>query len=121
MTDPNQSFTDRNNRSATKSHLPCEVCGTNGAQTHYGGQCCVSCKMFFRRNSQFNLVRSRGEYSLIIFFPSRMNIDVYSMKNAILQSIVVVLVDIVDYKNVSTLACNENSYVHHIVVRIDLN
>ena len=43
----------------TKSVIICEVCGTQGAQTHYGGMCCVSCKMFFRRNSQFNLVRSK--------------------------------------------------------------
>jgi hypothetical protein len=34
----------------------CEVCGSEGAQIHYGGLCCVSCKMFFRRNAQFNLV-----------------------------------------------------------------
>ncbi len=34
----------------------CEVCGIEGAQMHYGGVCCVSCKMFFRRNAQFNLV-----------------------------------------------------------------
>lgn len=34
----------------------CKVCGIEGAQMHYGGICCVSCKMFFRRNSQFNLV-----------------------------------------------------------------
>jgi hypothetical protein len=34
----------------------CKVCGIEGAQMHYGGVCCVSCKMFFRRNSQFNLV-----------------------------------------------------------------
>jgi hypothetical protein len=34
----------------------CNVCGIEGAQIHYGGICCVSCKMFFRRNSEFNLV-----------------------------------------------------------------
>ena len=41
----------------TKSNAICHVCGTTGAQTHYGGICCVSCKMFFRRNAQFDLVR----------------------------------------------------------------
>ncbi|CAF0895849.1 unnamed protein product [Adineta steineri] len=33
----------------------CKVCGTEGAQIHYGALCCVSCKMFFRRNIQFDL------------------------------------------------------------------
>ncbi|CAM2706637.1 unnamed protein product [Rotaria socialis] len=33
----------------------CQVCETNGAQYHYGGLCCVSCKMFFRRNAKFDL------------------------------------------------------------------
>jgi hypothetical protein len=39
-----------------KSTSVCGVCGIEGAQMHYGGICCVSCKMFFRRNAQFNLV-----------------------------------------------------------------
>ncbi|CAF2059324.1 unnamed protein product [Rotaria magnacalcarata] len=33
----------------------CQVCEVNGAQYHYGGLCCVSCKMFFRRNAKFDL------------------------------------------------------------------
>jgi len=33
----------------------CKVCGIDGAQIHYGGLCCVSCKMFFRRNAHFDL------------------------------------------------------------------
>lgn len=39
-----------------ESSLRCAVCGIHGAQYHYGGLCCVSCKMFFRRNSHFDLV-----------------------------------------------------------------
>ncbi|CAF3488908.1 unnamed protein product [Rotaria sp. Silwood1] len=35
--------------------LQCKVCETDGAQLHYGGLCCVSCKMFFRRNATFDL------------------------------------------------------------------
>jgi hypothetical protein len=34
----------------------CKVCGSDGAQIHYGELCCVSCKMFFRRNAHYNLV-----------------------------------------------------------------
>ncbi|CAF3459227.1 unnamed protein product [Rotaria socialis] len=33
----------------------CHVCGIENAQVHYGAMCCVSCKMFFRRNAQLNL------------------------------------------------------------------
>ncbi|CAF2087338.1 unnamed protein product [Rotaria magnacalcarata] len=33
----------------------CHVCGIEHAQVHYGAMCCVSCKMFFRRNAQLNL------------------------------------------------------------------
>ncbi|CAF2570332.1 unnamed protein product [Rotaria sp. Silwood2] len=33
----------------------CKVCETDGAQVHYGGLCCISCKMFFRRNASFDL------------------------------------------------------------------
>lgn len=40
----------------SKLSSPCRVCGIEGAQIHYGGVCCVSCKMFFRRNAQFDLV-----------------------------------------------------------------
>lgn len=39
-----------------KSTLKCHVCEIEGAQYHYGGLCCVSCKMFFRRNANFDLV-----------------------------------------------------------------
>lgn len=60
MTDCNQRTTDR--KFEFNKPLPyCQVCGSEGAQTHYGGQCCVSCKMFFRRNSQFNLVSSNNK------------------------------------------------------------
>lgn len=54
----------------TKPVIICEVCGTERAQTHYGGICCVSCKMFFRRNSQFNLVcvQRRERESIDAFF-----------------------------------------------------
>jgi hypothetical protein len=37
------------------SHL-CKVCGNPGAQMNYGAECCPPCKMFFRRNFQFDLV-----------------------------------------------------------------
>lgn len=40
----------------SRSDVLCNVCGIPGAQVHYGGICCVSCKMFFRRNSHFDLV-----------------------------------------------------------------
>lgn len=42
-----------------KVNVICHVCGTRGAQTHYGGICCVSCKMFFRRNAQYDLNANR--------------------------------------------------------------
>ena len=60
----------------------CHVCGTDGAQSHYGGVCCVSCKMFFRRNSQFNLVGGFGFLvKLYVFnFHFRMLINVYLMR-----------------------------------------
>ncbi|CAF3898774.1 unnamed protein product [Rotaria sordida] len=38
-----------------KLYLQCKVCESDGAQIHYGGLCCVSCKMFFRRNANFDL------------------------------------------------------------------
>jgi hypothetical protein len=40
----------------SKAYLLCKVCGIEGAQIHYGGICCVSCKMFFRRNAHYDLV-----------------------------------------------------------------
>lgn len=40
----------------THSSSICKVCGEEDAQIHYGALCCISCKIFFRRNSQFNLV-----------------------------------------------------------------
>ncbi|CAF3494171.1 unnamed protein product [Rotaria sp. Silwood1] len=38
-----------------KSCSSCKVCGIDNAQLHYGTLCCVSCKMFFRRNAHFDL------------------------------------------------------------------
>jgi hypothetical protein len=40
-----------------KVYSLCKVCGIEGALSHFGGLCCVSCKMFFRRNAHYNLVR----------------------------------------------------------------
>jgi len=40
----------------------CQVCGTEKAQTHYGALCCASCKMFFRRNAKFDLVRKYTDF-----------------------------------------------------------
>jgi len=47
-----------------KVYFLCKVCGIEGAQVHYGGICCVSCKMFFRRNAYYDLV-SVFDYYLI--------------------------------------------------------
>ena len=47
-----------------KVYSLCNVCGIEGAQVHYGGMCCVSCKMFFRRNAHYDLV-SEFDYYLI--------------------------------------------------------
>jgi late competence protein required for DNA uptake (superfamily II DNA/RNA helicase) len=52
----------------SKSLSSCKVCGTESAQIHYGGICCVSCKMFFRRNSQFDLVRKLPYHLIAKFF-----------------------------------------------------
>ncbi|CAF4488423.1 unnamed protein product, partial [Rotaria sp. Silwood2] len=38
-----------------KSCSLCKVCDIDNAQLHYGALCCVSCKMFFRRNAHFDL------------------------------------------------------------------
>ncbi|CAF0772471.1 unnamed protein product [Rotaria sordida] len=50
------SFTSSlNTKKNLKSCSLCKVCGIDNAQLHYGTLCCVSCKMFFRRNAQINL------------------------------------------------------------------
>jgi hypothetical protein len=43
------------NKDVEPAHL-CTVCGNKGAQMYYGAECCPPCKMFFRRNFQFDLV-----------------------------------------------------------------
>ena len=50
----NVEMSEHNKKSKLSSS--CRVCAIEGAQIHYGGICCVSCKMFFRRNAQFDLV-----------------------------------------------------------------
>jgi hypothetical protein len=35
----------------------CKVCGEENAHTAFGTLSCSSCKVFFRRNAQFDLVR----------------------------------------------------------------
>lgn len=77
---------DINLDSKGKSSGQCQVCGIDGAQYHYGGLCCVSCKMFFRRNSKFDLV------SKILFYLKLINLNlfrilmtVYLKKNATSQ------------------------------------
>ncbi|CAF0775915.1 unnamed protein product [Adineta ricciae] len=41
----------------------CQVCGSDGALVHYGAVCCVSCKMFFRRNIQYDLNAHRCSFN----------------------------------------------------------
>ncbi len=36
----------------------CKVCGSDVSLMYLGVQCCSSCKMFFRRNAEFNSVSS---------------------------------------------------------------
>jgi len=43
----------------------CQVCGTENAQIHYGALCCASCKMFFRRNAKFDLVRKYTDFLFV--------------------------------------------------------
>jgi len=43
------------------SHV-CKVCGCNDAHMYLGIQCCASCKMFFHRNADFDLVNYRFIY-----------------------------------------------------------
>jgi hypothetical protein len=52
----------------TNSLPICSVCGTKNVHLHYGALCCVSCKMFFRRNTQFDLVGERTDLTCKIFF-----------------------------------------------------
>lgn len=35
----------------------CKVCGINTVFMYLGVKCCAPCKMFFRRNANFDLVR----------------------------------------------------------------
>ena len=39
----------------------CKVCGNHGAVMYLGVKCCAPCKMFFRRNVDYDLV---SEFSL---------------------------------------------------------
>ncbi len=39
-----------------QSYSICKVCGDKNAQIHYDALSCTACKMFFRQNSQFDLV-----------------------------------------------------------------
>jgi hypothetical protein len=63
-----------------KSYHKCKVCGNKGAQMYYGAECCAPCKMFFRRNSRFDLVRKSIFINLIIAL-CRVFINVYLMEN----------------------------------------
>lgn len=56
----------QNGMNTAPSQSLCRVCGIDNAQVHYGALCCVSCKMFFRRNAQLNLV-SKSNVSIIYF------------------------------------------------------
>ncbi|UJR34164.1 hypothetical protein I4U23_021572 [Adineta vaga] len=40
----------------------CQVCHKSGAQRHFGGICCAPCKMFFRRNVQYNLENQQCQF-----------------------------------------------------------
>jgi hypothetical protein len=48
-----------------KFSLECRVCGDKSAKIHYGGLCCPSCKIFFRRNARSNLVSRLMFYRVV--------------------------------------------------------
>ena len=63
------------------SHV-CQVCGDKEAFMYLGSLCCASCKMFFRRNADFDLVR-RLYFSLfqqLCFLLFRILINVHSVE-----------------------------------------
>ncbi len=50
-----------------KSSDLCKVCGSTDAHMYLGVHCCASCKMFFRRNTDFDLVSQRFCLCQILF------------------------------------------------------
>jgi len=83
MDSDNNELTDSlmidTSKDVNSSHL-CKVCGNPGAQMNYGAECCPPCKMFFRRNFQFDLVNELLLVILkIIVFGFSILISVYLM------------------------------------------
>ncbi|UJR32773.1 hypothetical protein I4U23_020233 [Adineta vaga] len=52
----------------------CTVCGTQKAIMHYGALCCESCKIFFRRNAQYDLSNNQ------CVFASQCDVTIHSRR-----------------------------------------
>lgn len=55
-----------------KCNRLCNVCGSDDGNMHFGVLCCSSCKIFFRRNAQFDVVSKKLDFlnqnKLILFY-----------------------------------------------------
>jgi hypothetical protein len=59
--------------------LICCICGDKARGINFSVASCMSCKMFFRRHAQSQLVRLLIEEKSLLFFLSRQNINVILM------------------------------------------